>query len=415
MKLPAIAKTALFNAVLQGLTLLSKATMMVGLAKYLSVGDVGAFGLFFATINLAMYAVGLDFYAFSTREILKASGAPLARMVRSQAALHLLSYAVALPLLVLGLFVAAQLQPMKLAGWFCILLVLEHLGQELQRMLVTLGRSTNAAMSLFVRQGAWGIAVPLVMAFDPARRNLDTLWWAWSLCEAAGLLLGLWFVRDLAWDEARKLPVDWAWVRIGIRVALPFLVATVALTAMRTIDRYVLKYFWGDEAVGVLTFFLFIRNAIQGLIDTGVMFIMQPRIIAARQVGKLDEYRRLMRNLFMSVLAAACGLSAIAAVLIHPVLLLIGRTEYEKEMTAFWWVLFLTIVAALSDVPHAGLYARHLDRAIIVAAVLGLTTALAANLLLVPALGVPGSVLATSSGFALMGLYRVWVLRRVAD
>jgi O-antigen/teichoic acid export membrane protein len=415
MKLPPMAKTALYNAVLQGLTLLSKATMMVGLAKYLSVGDVGAFGLFFATVNLAMYAVGLDFYAFSTREILKVSGGELARMVRSQAALHLVSYAIALPLLVLGLFAAASLQPMKLAGWFCILLVLEHLGQELQRLLITLGRSTNAAASLFLRQGLWGVAVPLVMAFDPARRNLETLWWGWSLCEAAGLLLGLWFVRDLAWDEARKLPIDWPWVRMGIRGALPFLTATIALVAMRTIDRYVLKYYWGDEAVGVLTFFLFIRNAIQGLIDSGVVFILQPRIVAAHQSNKLDEYARLMRNLLLSVFAAAAGLSAIAALLIHPVLLVIGRVEYGKHMTAFWSVLALTVVAAVSDVPHVGLYARHFDRAIIAAAVVGLVTALAANLLLVPAIGIVGSVLATTTGFALMAGYRAWVLRAAKE
>lgn len=411
MRVPGVAKTALSNAVLQGLTLLSKATMTIGLAKFLPVGDVGLFGLFFASVNLAMYAVGLDFYAFSTRELLRVQGAEVARLLRNQAALHLLSYLFALPLLAL-LLPAASLLPRELVGWFCVLLVLEHLGQELQRALVTLRRSTLAAALLFVRQGAWGIGVPLVMAVAPERRNLSTLWFGWTLCEALGLLLGLWVVRDLAWDEARAQPIDWAWVRRGIRGAAPFFVATLALTAMRTVDRYVLRYFWNDEAVGVLTFFLFVRNAIQGLIDAGIIFVMQPRIVAARQSGQLDEYARLMRNLFMSVLAAACGLSVFAALLIHPVLRLIGRMEYAREMAAFSAVLLLTVVAAVSDVPHTALYARHFDRAIIGCALLGLTVALVANGLFVPALGVLGSVLATTCGFAAMGLLGVWVLRR---
>jgi O-antigen/teichoic acid export membrane protein len=413
MKLPSVAKTAASNAVLQGLTLLSKAVMTIGLARFLPVGDVGLFGLFFASVNLAMYAVGLDFHAFSTRELLKVQGADVARLLRNQAALHLVSYVIALPLLAF-LLPALSLLPGELAGWFCALLVLEHLGQELQRALVTLQRSTLAAALMFVRQGAWGIGVPLVMAFEPARRSLMTLWVGWTSCELLGLLLGLWFIRDLPWQQARAQPIDWAWVRGGIRRAAPFFVATLALMAMRTIDRYVLRYFWNDEAVGVLTFFLFVRNAIQGLIDAGITFVMQPRIVAAHQSGRLDEYARLMRNLFKSVVAAVGGLCVLAALLIRPVLQLIGRPEYAREMAAFFAVLALAVVAAVSDVPHTALYARHLDRAIIMCALLGLGVALVANLLLVPAFGVLGSVLATTSGFAVMGLFGSWVLRRAA-
>lgn len=413
MKLPSAAKTAAANAALQGLTLLSKAVMTMGLARFLPVADMGLFGLFFATVNFSMYAVGLDFHAFSTRELLKVQGADVARFLRNQGALHLVSYAVALPLLAL-LLPAASLLPWELAGWFCVLLVLEHLGQELQRALVTLQRSTLAAVMLFVRQGAWGIGVPLVMAFESAYRSLTTLWIGWTLCEVLGLLLGLWFVRDLAWREAGRQPIDWAWIRGGIRGAAPFFVATLALTAMRTIDRYALRYFWNEEAVGVLTFFLFVRNAIQGLVDAGIIFVMQPRIVAARQRGELAEYGRLLRTLFVSVLAAATGLCLVAALLIGPVLHLIGRPEYTSEMGAFFAVLLLTIVASVSDVPHTALYARHFDRAIIVCALMGLAAALVANVLLVPALGVLGSVLATTAGFAVMGLFGSWVLRRSA-
>lgn len=410
MKMPSVAKTAVSNVVLQGLTLLSKAIMTIGLARFLPVGDVGLFGMFFATVNLAMYAVGLDFYAFSTRELLKVQGADVARLLRNQGALHLLSYALALPLLAL-LLPAASVLPWQLVGWFCLLLVLEHLGQELQRALVTLQQSTLAAVLLFVRQGMWGIFVPLVMALDPMRRNLTTLWVGWTLCAVVSLLLGLWFVRDLPWREAHSRPIDWAWVRAGIRGASPFFVATLAAMAMRTIDRYVLQHFWNDEAVGVLTLFLFVRNAIQGLIDAGIIFVVQPRIVAAHQRGRLDEYTRLMRSLFTSVLAAVCGLCVLAALLIQPVLQLIGRSEYSREMAAFFAVLALTVVAAISDVLHTALYARHLDRAIIVCALLGLAAAIVANLLLVPVLGVLGSVLATTTGFAAMALFGWGALR----
>jgi O-antigen/teichoic acid export membrane protein len=410
MRIPAIARTAAINAALQGLTLVSKATMMIGLARYLSVADLGLFGLFFATLNFAMFAVGLDFNAFSAREILAGPASRIPTFLRSQLALHGVSYGIAIPLLLVALFVVLDVLPAWLAGWFCGLLVLEHLGIEMQRLLVTLQRSSHATALQFIRQGAWGIAVPALMVFDETSRELPTLLQGWTLCEAIGLALGVIYLRGELFSGVRT--VDWAWVRTGIRRAMPFFAATLALTAMRTVDRYAVKHYWDDEAVGVLTFFMFIRGAIAALIDTGIIIVLQPRIVAAHQSGRIDEYRKLMRLLFAGVLGAACAACAVALVLIDPVLALIGRPEYAGQHGVFASVLVLTVVAAVSDVPHTALYARHFDRAIITCAVVGLIATLLANLLLVPTFAVSGAVAGSTIGYAAMGLWGVWVLRR---
>jgi O-antigen/teichoic acid export membrane protein len=162
----------------------------------------------------------------------------------------------------------------------------------------------------------------------------------------------------------------------------------------------------------VFTFFVFVRSAIQGLIDVGVVFVLQPRIVMARQSGDQRAYERLMLSLLAGVLGCAVALSGLAAVLIEPVLALIGRPEYAKELPAFWMVLGLTIVAALADVPQAGLYARHLDRAIVACALIGLAVAIAANLLLVPRFGIVGAAAATTCGFAAVGLGKTLALTR---
>ncbi len=403
-------RTAAINAVLQGGTMLGKAAMLMALARFLPVSEVGVFGLLFATINLAMYAVGLDFSTFTMRELLKAPAESVPHLLRTQLSLHGATYGVVLPLLLL-LFAFGVL-PWSLAPWFYCLLVLEHLGQELHRVLITLQRSSQAGLVLFIRQGVWGLVLPALMAVVAATRTLDAVLVVWTVCEVVGLGVGAWLLRDLAWTGVFARRPDWAWARRGLGIALPFLLSTLAVTGMSTIDRYALNSFHGQDAVGVFTFFMFARSAIQGLTEVGIRLVLQPRIVIARQTGAHDQYERLMRALFAGTLGGALLLSALAAVAIEPALVLIGRPEYRAELPAFWMVLALSIVGTVADVPHAGLYARHLDRAIVICGFVGLGAALVANLVFVPRWGVLGAAAATTCGLAVMGLARTWALYR---
>jgi O-antigen/teichoic acid export membrane protein len=408
MNASSFVRTAATNAVLQGATMLGKAAMLLALARYLPVSEVGVFGLLFATINFAMYAVALDFSSFTMREILKTPAESVPHLLRTQLSLHGATYGVVLPLLLL-LFAFGVL-PWPLAPWFYALLVLEHLGQEVHRVLITLQRSSQAGLTLFIRQGAWGLVLAVLMTLVTSARNLDTVLVAWSVCEVVGLGAGVWLLRDLAWEGVFARRSDWVWARRGLRIALPFLLSTLAVTGMSTIDRYALSHYRDHAAVGVFTFFMFARSAIQGLTEVGVRLVLQPKIVLARQTGAHDQYTRLMTALFAGTLGGALVLSALAAVVIEPALGLIGRPEYGAELPAFWMVLALSIVATVADVPHAGLYARHLDRAIVVSGFLGLGTALVALLALVPRFGVLGAAAATTCGFATMGLARTWAL-----
>jgi O-antigen/teichoic acid export membrane protein len=410
MSASSFVRTAATNAVLQGGTMLGKAAMLLALARYLPVSEVGLFGLLFATVNLAMYAVALDFSSFTMREILGVPAGSVPYLLRSQLSMHGVTYLVVLPLLLLVFWWGVL--PWPLAPWFFGLLVLEHLGQEVHRVLVTLQRSSQAGLTVFIRQGVWGLVLAVLMTMVGATRNLETVLAVWTVCEVVGLVIGVWLLRDLTWTGVFARPPDWVWVRRGLRIAMPFLVSTLAVVGMGTVDRYALNHFFGHDAVGVFTFFMFARSAIQGLTEVGVRLVLQPRIVIARQTGAHDQYARLMMALFAGTLGGALLLGGFAAVAIEPALVLIGRPEYRAELPAFWMVLALTIVATVADVPHAALYARHLDRAIVVCGFIGLITALVANLVLVPRFAIVGAAAATTCGFAAMGLARTWALYR---
>jgi len=110
------------------------------------------YGLLTITISYALYFLGFDFYIFTTREVLKAELETQGRLLKSQVGLSLLLYAVFLPLS-MSLFVFGLL-PWWLAPWFLGLLILEHINQELNRLLVAINRQLIASWVLFLTRAS---------------------------------------------------------------------------------------------------------------------------------------------------------------------------------------------------------------------------------------------------------------------
>lgn len=61
----------LINVGLRGMTLVSKFLLIFFLAVFLEPQELGLYGLIIATIGYSLYPLGSDFYAFTTRELLK--------------------------------------------------------------------------------------------------------------------------------------------------------------------------------------------------------------------------------------------------------------------------------------------------------------------------------------------------------
>lgn len=400
------------NLLLQGITLASKSLLLLVLVRYLSPAELGVFGIMVVTLNLSMYLVGLDFHTFAMRELVRVGPAEAPRLIRDQFAFHAVTYAAILPLLLL--IFTGRILPWSLAAFFYGLLVLDHSAQELQRILVTLQRPVHAAAIFFLRGGSWVIGVFGLMAWDPRTRNVQTVAGAWMIGAGLSLVLACVWLRDLPWRRGLAAPVDWTWLRSGVRVSLRFLTGTLALRGIFSIDRYALQHYAGTEAVGVYTFFTSARNAIQSFLDLGVLAVMTPRIVHARQAGQLVEYRRLLRRLRMGVAGLSVGLCLIAAVAIYPLLSFVGNPLYRQNLAAYWVVLGMTLVAALGDIPHVRLYASHRDHAIVVSTLAGLGVAVALNLVLVPRHGLLGAAAATLVACAAVGGSKAWFARERA-
>ncbi|MCO6055367.1 oligosaccharide flippase family protein [Pseudomonas sp. MOB-449] len=359
----------LINIALRGMTLLSKFLLIFFLAKFLEPAELGLYGLFTATIGYALYLLGLDFYTFTTREILKRERDEWGGLLKDQGALSLVLYAIVLPLLTL-IFIKGLL-PWSVSCWFFALLVLEHLTQELGRLLVAVSEQLLASVVLFLRSGIWAVIATALMFIEPASRTLDFVLGAWTVGGSVALLLGVFRLRQLKISGWHR-KVDWRWVSKGLKVAIPFLVATLAIRGIFTLDRYWLEALSGLEVLGAYVLFIGLCSALLSFLDAGVFAFIYPGLIGAYQKKNVVEFNRGLHKLLVQTVVLSVFFALVSLLLIGPLLSWLNKPLYLEQQGLFPWALLATLFYALSMISHYALYAQGLDRPIIHSHIAGL-------------------------------------------
>jgi len=87
----------LINLALRGLSMGSKFFLVIFLAKYLSISDIGTYGLIVATVSFSIILLGGEFYTYSQRELLGLDKSKWFCIIQHQTIATLLLYIVILP------------------------------------------------------------------------------------------------------------------------------------------------------------------------------------------------------------------------------------------------------------------------------------------------------------------------------
>lgn len=369
----------LTNILLRAVTLGARFLLIFFLARYLVPAELGLYGLLIATIGYALYLLGLDFYTFTTRELLKRPADKWGGLLKSHGVLALTLYAIFLPIL-LSVFLSGSL-PWSLVYWFFVLVVLEHINQELMRLLIAISEPLMANAVLFFRQGVWAVIVSGVMYFCPEYRSLEFVLFAWCIGGTLALLLAVYRLSQLR-IKGWSYKVDWHWIGKGLKVALPLLVATLALRALFTIDRYWLEALGGLEVLGAYVLFVGLSNALLAFLDAGVFAFIYPGLIRSFQEQNEFAYKQGLKKLAVQTITLSFVFVVFALFLIGPLLIWLDKPLYIEQQALFPWVLLATVIYAIGMVPHYALYAQGLDAPIIKSHIAGLLVFIVATWLL---------------------------------
>lgn len=352
----------IFNMLLRGLTLVSKFSLVFFLARFLEPAELGIYGLLSATVSYSLYFLGIDFYTYTTRELLASDRSLWGGMLKSQCVLFFIIYIIVLP--TLGVFFYYDLLPMRVFGWFFSILILEHINQELMRIFVAVSEPFYASVLLFFRSGLWSLLVTVLMFLEPNMRSIDFVFFAWLSGSVFALFLGAYKIKSLklsGWASS----VDWSWLIRGIKISTSLLFATLAIRGVFTVDRYWFQELAGTEILGAYVLFMGICMALMSFLDAGVFVFLYPGLISAFQQGDVKKFRFSIRVMFFQTLCLSAPFALVSLLAIDPILGWLDRPIYIAHRELFLWLLLATILFALSMVPHYGLYAQGYDRSII--------------------------------------------------
>lgn len=388
LKRPAVAG-AVSVLILRGLTLASRFLLSLLLARMLSPAEMGQFGLLTASLAFALLGIGLEFYSYTLREMVPATPAGRARIIADQITLG------AIALFVVGLLVLAAivtgLFPSRLAPWFMLILITEHISLEATRILIITWRPVRAYIGVFLRGGIWVYAMAVLMFTTPSTRTLETVlvWWA------GGGMLSIAFaaisLSDLPWQELRGYRPDWKVILAGLRTARPFMLTSVGALVISYVDRFVIDRYVGREALGIYTFY---STVLIGLLSLGSSISHQflPKIISAYAVGAA-AYRNTLRSFLRSLFLVALGTTIGSGLLMGPMLEMLGLAVYASGIWVFYAMLPGALLRILADVPSYALYAARSDNYLLFCNLGAALVSTLLNVLLIPLFGLYGAAL----------------------
>ncbi len=384
----------LVNLSLRALTLASRFLFIFFLARYISPENLGLYGLFTATVGYALYFVGLDFYTYTTREIIKKDKAEWGGMLKNQAVLSAAMYLAFLPLSMI--FFAYGLLPPKLAIWFFAILVLEHVNQEFGRVFIAVSEQVMSSIVLFLRQGSWAVAAVIFMVTVPQARSLPFIFGAWIIAGVVAVAASAYRLRKLqigGW----KNPLDWKWIKAGLVVCIPLLVATLALRSIQTVDRYWLQALVNTKMVGLYVLCMGIASTLLAFLDAGVFAYAYPALIRFFQRNQIREFNTQLRKMFLLTAGISAIFSLVSFLLLPYLFQWIGNDFYIAHQNFYGWVLLAMVINAVGLVPHYALYAQGRDQPIIISHLIGVAVFILATGLIsriAPLLAVPLGMIA---------------------
>lgn len=356
------------NVGLRGATLILRFFLVFFLAKFLEPSDVGVYGLVGSAVAFSLYIIGLDFYVYSSRELLAIERKIWGRYLKGQAALVIVMY---------SFFLAAMffvyeygLYSKEIVAWLSLLALLELCCQELNRLHIVTAEPLFSSFVLFVRQGLWIVVVLLLMVVSDERRTINTVFVCWSVACILSLALSTIRLSQLSlggWSQT----IDWVWVRSGVKTALLFLVGTLFVKAILTFDRFYFEFFAGRDLVGVYVFFMGVATALFSFLDAGVFVFAYPELVKCVNEKKFHVFRKAIFSLLVQVCALSLAFIVVSSISIPWLVEWISRPVYAQHSSLYFWLLTAMVLYGLSMVSHFGLYALRKDTHILIAHVFG--------------------------------------------
>ncbi|MFT4848170.1 MAG: O-antigen/teichoic acid export membrane protein [Sediminicola sp.] len=402
-----IKKQNLINLALRGLSIGGRFLLVIFISKELSVSSLGVFGLFNTTVLLAVQFVGFDFYVFNTREIIRAESRNRFNLIFNQFFLHLATYLLILPLILP--FIEGNLFKGNFLIYLIVILILEHLGNEVYRLLICLQNSILASIVLFLRTSAWVFILLIISFYKDV--NLELIFLLWIIGAFFSIIVGGFKIYKLPKPtHAYKININW--IKKGLLVSLPFFISTILMKITEFSNRYFLDYYFSKEDVGIFTFFVNFSNILSVVVYTLVVMTELPALIESHK--NVKTYVKLKNQFKRKITNYSFIFTPLVFVVIFPVILILDQVIYLDYIASYIILLATNLIICLTYVTHNFLYVENQDKNILISYLIGMIINVTANVILIPNFGVIGASISSLLGFLVIYLIQLNKIRRNA-
>lgn len=392
---------------LRGMALGGRFVFVIFAAKYMLPEDFGRFGLLAGLALLIPVLVAFEAHQVLLRRILQEpERAPDTRRF----------YAI---FVLTGSIVSGAIGALTLAafGWspkeVCLgvaVLMLEHIGLETQRNLINERLPALAVLSVALRTGAWGIAIPALFfaGLIPEPWTFEIVLWFWIAGAGGAVIAGIpiWrlfrpYRRDLdlrrSWGTLGEvLGRSWAWVLF-----------TASLRVIETGGRFVCAWMISESASGRFTFVSMLAS-LSYVAQKGVLEpIYYPRLSGLDATEDTDrEFRRASWVVIIAATLCAAmgfGVSSWFAGIVPP----------ASEVISFCLLCLAFACLCFAQPAHYQLYRAHRDRVIVTTGVAGGVMMLLSSIVATRFWGLPGAATGVLLGALLLLILKSYAARRL--
>lgn len=343
-------------------TLGSRFVLVLFLAKYLPVSDVGIYGVFAGIVAFSIYLLGVDFFSYTTREMISSDRLAWPSILRNHFTIILINYLPALP--ILTLVFSFNILPWEYAAWFLFILATEHLGLECERLLIAAQDQMAASILVTLRQGLLPLIVCPALALLPDLRTTSLVLNSWLALNILGLSYGLAsLIRVCGWTTFGEL--RWSWIRAGLRVSMLYFCGSIISRAYFTLDRQFVAAFGSIEVVAPYTLAMTLGAGVSSVVAVAVHQFGYPRLVESANKVDWAQFRRGLKQMTaqsFAIVFTAGGISVLAGNLL---LGWIDRPEYTRYSWMFAASVLVNGIYSIALVPHYGMYALRYDRSLL--------------------------------------------------
>ncbi|MDP4491808.1 hypothetical protein [Vibrio sp. AH4] len=342
-------------ASLRIVSMTSKLFLMMLLAKYFSVKDVGEYGLILALVNILVLIIGLDFYTFSQSELSK--GGSFENVLSNQLILHAIMYVFAF----LWIYTNGSGDYSITTIFIFLLLVSEHLNQEISRYLIYFEEQMIASILLFTRSGLWVLCyvIYILIVDDYNLHDLFVFWLSASVCT---LMLSIYLLNHQVKISFKLSSVNFEYLGSGLRKSILILCAGVSFKSLFFLDRYILGSYSSLEIVGVYIFYITLMVSALSFLEPLVISFSYPKLLKSFNALDYYSYNQVLKksalHTFFFIVTTVLGFYIFTQPLLH----LLGKEEYLSYLWILSFLYPIIVLYCMAIFIHYLLYSIDLNR-----------------------------------------------------